>query len=181
MYAPKERTTVAKSMLIGLVIFNLFLQAGAQSKAVLIAAIRKDFQAINADQTLSKKTLSDEQFLENQPDGGGELTGYYKNDTIVKIVEWIGLSYGNRTREFYFKKGQLFFVYEKFESFVIKDSTEGEIDHSSVTTTFEGRYYFNKDKLIDQKILGKRTFDEGSATVIKQLVAAAKENKKLLK
>src|SRR5258706_8459542 len=99
----KERKTVAKSMLIGLVIFNLFLHAGAQSKAVMIAAIRKDFQAINADKTLSKKTLSDEEFLENQPDGGGELTGYYKNDTIVKITEWIGLSYGNRTREFYFK------------------------------------------------------------------------------
>jgi len=176
-----ERSAVIKSMLICFLAITAFLHSGAQSKAIIIAAIRKDFQAINTDETLAKKTLSDEEFTENVPDGGCELTGYYKKDSIVKIVEWIGLSYGNRTREFYFKKGRLFFVYERFESFVIKDSTEGEIDHSQVTTTFEGRYYFNMDKLIGQKVSGRRTFEEGSVAVIKELLNGAKENTRLLK
>lgn len=42
----------------------------AQSKATSIATIRKDFTAINADKTLLKKTLSDEEFVGNVPDGG---------------------------------------------------------------------------------------------------------------
>ncbi|MFI5129407.1 MAG: hypothetical protein ACHQFX_05425 [Chitinophagales bacterium] len=152
----------------------------AQSKTLLITAIRKDFQAINADKTLSKKTLTDEEFMENATDGGGELTGYYKKDSLVKIIEWIGLSFGNRTREFYLKNAKLFFVYEKFESFVVKDSTVAEIDHSKVTTTFEGRYYFNKDKLIEQKNSGKQSFEETPAAVMVELLNAAKENIRLL-
>ena len=152
----------------------------AQSKTLLITGIRKDFQAINADKSLSKRTLSDEEVMENATDGGGQLTGYYKKDSLVKIIEWIGLSYGSRTREFYFKNAKLFFVYEKFESFVVKDSAVAEIDRSKVTTTFEGRYYFNKDKLIEQKISGKRTFEEAPAAVITELLDAAKENTRLL-
>ena len=152
----------------------------AQSKTALMTAIRQDFQAINADKTLSKRTLSDDEFMENATDGGGELTGYYKKDSLVKIIEWIGLSFGNRTREFYLKNAKLFFVYEKFESFFVKDSAVAEIDHSKVTTTFEGRYYFNKDKLIEQKSSGKRTFEEAPAAVITELLDAAKENTRLL-
>src|SRR5258706_4258188 len=151
----------------------------AQTKAELINTIRKDFQAINTDTSLKTKTLEDDEFLENTTDGGAELTGYYKRDSIVKIFEWIGLSYGNRTREFYFRKGWLFFVYEKFQSFVINDTT-GEMDHSNVKTTFEGRYYFNNDKLIEQKTSGKRTFEDESAGLIKELLAKAKKDLKLL-
>src|SRR5258705_6652554 len=149
---------LTKSILAGLVAVTSVIQSASQSKATIMAEIRKDFQAINADRTLSKKTLSDEEFMENASDGGGELAGYYKKGNLVKIVEWLGLSYGNRTREFYFKNNSVFFVYEKFESFAIKDSAAAEMDHSKVKITFEGRYYFNHDKLIDQKITGKTSF-----------------------
>ncbi len=158
----------------------LVMQLHAQTKLELTATIRKDFQEINNDRSLAKKTLDGEEFLENIPDGGAELTGYYKNNEIVKAVEWIGLSYGNRTREFYFKNEKLFFVYEKFQSFIIDDSTR-EMDHSNVKTTFEGRYYFNKDKLIEKKITGKRIFEDESANLVKELLESAKENSSLLK
>jgi hypothetical protein len=150
-----------------------------QNKAELIKVIWKDFQAINNHTTLKKKILQNEEFLENIPDGGGELTGYYKNDSIVKIVEWIGLSYGNRTREFYFRKTQLFFVYEKFESFARNDTT-GEADLSKIKTSFEGRYYFHNNKLTEQKTSGKRTFQDELPGIVKELQTAAKENRKLL-
>jgi hypothetical protein len=172
--------TLANSLFICLITTLQVFESVAQPRATILAAIRKDFQAINADKTLSGKKLGNEEFLKNTPDGGGELNGYYKNRNLVKIVEWIGFSYGNRTREFYLKNGKLFFVYEKFESFVVKDSLNAEIDHSKVTTTFEGRYYINRDKLIEQKISGKRTFNEDSVT-IKELVDAARENARLLK
>ena len=165
-----------------LILFTGIIVAGplcAQTKPELVAIIRRDFLAINTDKALFKKTLSGEEFMENATDGGGELAGYYKNRSLVKIVEWIGLSYGNRTREFYFKNNKLFFVYEKFQSFVTDDST-GEMDHGNVNTTFEGRYYFNQDKLIGQKITGKRTFADESIGIAKELQEAAKENSKVL-
>jgi hypothetical protein len=38
----------------------------------------KIFAEINADTTLKKISLENEEFLENVPDGGGELTGFFK-------------------------------------------------------------------------------------------------------
>ena len=170
---------LVKSILLCLTITAFAATSHAQTKSELLAAIRKDFQSINSNKTLTKKTLNNEEFMENMTDGGGELTAYYKKDSIVKIFEWIGLSYGNRTREFYFKSNKLFFVYEKFESFLIIDTSQ-EMDYSKTKKTFEGRYYFNKDKLIEQKITGKRTFEDESPGIIKELQESAKENRKLL-
>src|SRR5262245_30234971 len=85
---------------------GLLTDSYAQSKTEIIQTIRKDFQAINNDKTLTKKTLDCEEITENVPDGGCELTGYYKKDSLLKITEWVGLSYGNRAREFYFKNNK---------------------------------------------------------------------------
>ena len=156
------------------------LRSYGQTKEEIIKTIRADFQAINNDKSLSKKTLSNEEIAPaEQLDGGLELTGYYKSKDLVKMVHWVGLSYGNRTREFYFKNNHLFFVYEKFESFVVtKDSAS--LDHSRTNTSFEGRYYFNDDKLIDQKISGKRILDDGSEDIVKTLLESAKDNRTIL-
>lgn len=119
-----------------------------------------------------------EEFMDHVTDGGGELTGYYKKDTLVKIVEWIGASFGNRTREFYFKGRKLFFAFEKFESFVEKDN--GELDLSKTSTTYEARYYFNSGKLIDKKITGKAGIAD-VATNSNAIVVAANQNISFLK
>jgi hypothetical protein len=165
------------SILFGLVIIHS--TANSQVKSDLIKTIRKDFQTINADTTLRRVELDEDEFLENTPDGGGELVGFYKENNLEKIYEWIGLSYGNRTREFYFNHNKLFFVYEKFESFVVNNKTN-ELDHGKVMTTFEGRYYFNNKKLIEQKISGQRTFEEKNLDLIKELLSEAKDNFELL-
>ena len=162
-------------------IFFLILgsTANSQVKSDLIKTIRKDFQAINADTTLKKVELDEEEFLENTYDGGAEMIGFYKENDLVKIYEWVGLSYGNSTREFYFKHDKLFFVYEKFQSFVVDNKTN-EIDHGKVRTTFEGRYYFSDKKLIDQKLSGQRTFEDKNHDMVKELLSEAKDNFELL-
>lgn len=161
---------------LALLLLDICIQA--QSTKDRILQIRNDFVEINTDTALKKLSLSDEEFLENIPDGGGELTGYYKNGELVKLTEWIGLSYGNSTREFYFKRGRLFFVFEQFASFI---QNEEGLDKSQTKTTFEGRYYIHQGRLIDKKIKGRRTIeDEEPADVVKAFEETLKEYKELL-
>jgi hypothetical protein len=165
-------------LLIALFLFFNFISY-SQTKEGVIKNIRQQFQLINADKTLKRVVLENEEFLENVPDGGGELKGFFRHDSLVKIIEWIGLSYGNRIREYYFINGNLFFAFEKFESFV--ETKNHDLDHSKTKITFEGRYYLNKNKIIDQKITGKRTFDEDSKNIVTKLQDEANNDMKLLK
>ena len=68
--------------------------SSAQTRSDQINIIRKEFQAINADTTLKKVTLENEEFLgDNIGDGGGKLTGFYKDKSIKKILLWLGRYY----------------------------------------------------------------------------------------
>ena len=144
----------------------------SQSKQDLIKDIRHEFQIINTYKNLQVHSLDAEEFLENSPDRGAELKAYSKKDSIVKITEWIGLSYANRTREFYFKNQKLIFVYEKFDSFITEKSDS--LDFSKARKEFEGRYYFKNDKLIDEKLWGKKPMG-GEKTSAAGLLSDAKE------
>ena len=166
-----------KNKIVLLFLLISCLTVHGQEREDIIKKIRKDFKDINADTTLKKISLEGEEFLDDVPDGGGELTGFFKGDSIVKIAEWIGLSYGNRTTEFYYKEDKLFFIFEKFESFVEKN---GELDHGKVKTSFEGRYYFYNDKLVEQKISGKKPLDDNSMDISTQLQKEAKDNFQLI-
>jgi hypothetical protein len=151
----------------------------SQNKTELINDIRKEFRSINSDSNYTKVTLDAEDFLDNSPDNGAELTGFYKDGKIKKIRSWIGLSYGIDIKEFYFKNGSLIFVYEKFDSFVY-DEKKGEFNYSKTETIYEGRYYFNDKKLINSKITGQKRFDDNDNNPAETLSAEAEENKMLL-
>ena len=166
-----------KFIFLNIIATVLVLNAKSQSKQNLISGIRNEFQKINSNKTLKVHTLDAEEFLENNPDGGAELKGYFGKDSIVKIVEWIGLSYGNHTREFYFKNQKLIFVYEKFDSFI--DEKSESLDNSKPKKVFEGRYYFNNDKMIDEKLSGKKPLEDGKTNPA-QLLKDAKEYVKIL-
>jgi hypothetical protein len=58
----------------------------SQSTSDQIKSIRKELQTINSDTTLKKITLDGEDFLEHAPDGGAELSGYYKKRTNQKDI-----------------------------------------------------------------------------------------------
>ncbi|HEY0066590.1 MAG TPA: hypothetical protein VGB46_04485 [Flavisolibacter sp.] len=169
-----------KRLLSFLIAFAIVNISAGQTKAEQVEAIRKEFQAINGDSTLEKITLKDKEFMGYMTDGGGELTGYYSNGQVKKIREWAGLSHGNEIKEFYFRDGKLIFVYEQFNSFPF-DGKKGEYIRYRPKTTFEGRYYFNNDKLIDQKVTGKKQFESKTDTATKLLSEASEWIKRLEK
>ena len=156
-----------------------FLTALGQDKARIISDIRKEFKIINNDTTLKKVVLNDEEFLDHTTDGGGQLTGFYKEGQLRKIVSWIGLSNGNEIFEFYFTNSKLIFVYEQFNSFIY-DPKQETLRLDTTERTFEGRYYFNNDKLIDQITTGHNRFENDDIDPQKKLLIQAAENKKLL-
>ena len=90
----------------------------------------------------------------------------------MRIKEWIGFSYGNRTREFYFRNNQLFFVYEQFDSF---RETDDGLDHSNYGYRFQGRYYFQNGKLIKTLTSGKKLMAADDKNINKELLDSGKE------
>lgn len=88
-------------------------------------------------------------------DGGGELTGFYKDRPLSRIYRSIGISYGVGISEFYYKKNRLIFIREKFNSYVYNDSL-GTADYSKVNTTYSAKYYFDNGKLIESNSSGHK-------------------------
>lgn len=128
----------------------------AQDQSPKIATIKAAFTAINTDTTYKVIKLDNDVLLEDHPDevpdGGEELTGYFKEKEIKKIVYFLGISRGNYHYEYYFDKGKLCFVYETFNAFT---ETAKGLDLGQTHTIFEGRYYFDNNKLIATKEKGK--------------------------
>jgi hypothetical protein len=165
----------------GLLLLSLLLGtlALAQTKAELVNAIGKEFRLINRDTTLKQLKLEGEAFLTHATDGGGELIGYYKKGQIKKVYQWIGLSHGNEIKEYYFKDGQLTFVYEQFNSFVYDDKKD-QLDRTKTDITFRGRYYFHNKKLIDYVTTGHNRFEDDTIDPEKTLLKEASDHLKLL-
>lgn len=139
----------------------------AQNKSAEIVKIKQAFQKINSDGSLKIKTIDDEEkFLGNATDGGGELKGYFKNDSIQKITEWVGLSFGTIQIEYYFKDDQLIFVYEIEKHFGFNDKTQ-ETDYNKLELAFEARYYFSNEKLIEVKKKGE-TMESNKINFVKE-------------
>ena len=139
--------------------------SNGQTKADKILRIKQTFQKINSDKSLKKKTIDDpEIFLGHATDGGGQLIGYFNKDTVCKIFATVGLSYGTITDEYYFSNGRLIFVYETEKAFPDNDSSDG-LNYTKLKLSFEGRYYFDNEKLIDKIIKGKRRFENNDNAV----------------
>ncbi len=129
-----------------------------QSKDEIIKDIRSSFQQINNDKSLKIIKLKNDEFQRQTTDGGESLTGYFKGDTICKMIVSIGLSFGERQFEYYLENGQLFFIYEKEADFSADNS--GTLNFKKLDLAFEGRYYINEGKVIEVKIKGQKRFDE---------------------
>lgn len=136
--------------------------------------IRNEFRVINNDSNLRMIEIDNDFFVAKGrvTDGGCSLKGYYKNGSIRKIVSWVGLSSGNEIMEFYYKDNQLIFVYEEFRSYVY-DKVSGSFSKDSTEKTFSGRYYFQKNKLIDYITMGHNRFEDDTVDPEKTLLAEA--------
>ncbi|HEY4287720.1 MAG TPA: hypothetical protein VGN00_11525 [Puia sp.] len=123
------------------------------TKDSLMKNIRAVFQRINSDSVLHAVSLDEdtlEEIIGGSPDNGGDVTGYFKNDTLCKIIMSFGPSYGLKEWEYYYDRGQVVFVYEKDQHFPV--TKEGGLDHERLVVGFEGRFYFNKGRLIEKII-----------------------------
>jgi len=132
---------------------HLFAQ-GKEDFNKRLFEIKLKYQAINNEKNLRIKTISDaESFLDHATDNGGELTGYFKEDTLVKIIEWIGLSNRVLQTEYFFEYGKLFFVYSKESNYAF--STDS-IDYSKLNTVFAGQYYYQNEKLFNTMLSDRK-------------------------
>ena len=132
--------------------------------AEIIAAVRKKVEAINTEKSYQIKKLDNDYFVNvknEATDGGQELSGYYKNGKLKKIVYSVGLSYGMKTSEYFFSSDKLIFVFEKQDQFAaIKDKSNQVtgLDHTKLEPVYTARFYFENSKLFSIKQTGKEIF-----------------------
>ena len=123
-------------------------------KDSLIKNIRAVFQRINSDTALRIEDLDAEEFEEavgGMPDNGFDVRGYFKKDTLYKLYLSVGPSFGLKDYEYYYDRGEIVFIYEKDRHYPPKADGEG-LDHEKLVVGFEGRFYFNKGKLISKVV-----------------------------
>ena len=129
-----------------------------------IAAVRKKVQTINTERSYQIKKLDNDYFVNvknEATDGGQELSGYYKNGKLKKIVYSVKLSYGMKIFEYFFSNDELIFVFEKQDQFEdIKDQSNQVtgLDHTKLESVYTGRFYFENSKLFSIKQTGKEIF-----------------------
>ena len=157
-----------------------FSLVAAQPKQLMIHKIRKEVNAINNDLSMKEVVLNNEDFLNDMPDGGGTLTGFYKKGILRKIVCWTGLSFGTENVEYYFRNNQLIFIYEQFNTFLIDKKTEN-IRYDATEKTFQGRYYFDGNLLISKVIKGHKMGENENVSDEKSLQKKAAGFRQLLR
>lgn len=154
------------SLLLIIANFLLFSTLLAQNKEASIKEIRQVVQNINNNKNLKKIVLRNDEFLKDAvPDGGGELTGYFKNGELVKINESIGFSNGISNTEFYLKNNKLIFAYALGKHFSINQKTLS-INYNKLNTIFKRRYYFDNDELlhaINEGLMGSDSWENGAS------------------
>ena len=131
----------------------------SQNEKEAIESIKSHFKWVNRQNNFEIAELNNEDYLKNSPDNGGQLRGYFRNDTLYKIVEHFGSSYAMMITEYYFLNNELIFVYDVEKNYrQIIDSTDGFMgfDYSKLETKYESRFYFSKGKEIKKLETGKR-------------------------
>ncbi len=148
---------------ISVIAWSIFLFCSASlygQKEELIKEISLAVEKINTDSTYTVKILDNDYFNKKSgeaPDGGQELSGYYKKGQIKKVVKTFGISCGHTIEQFYYENEQLIFVFVKQEVFP-NASDSSRLDYTKLETKYEARYYFTKGKLIKAKTSGKEAF-----------------------
>ena len=79
-----------------------------EDNTIALSQIKKLFVQINSYKDYKIVTIDDaEEFLGHGTDNGGSLKGYYKGDSLKKIIEWVGLSNRVVQNEYYLDKDKL--------------------------------------------------------------------------
>lgn len=95
---------IVHNKFIGLALFFLCLtNSYGQDQSSILAQIKQTFQKINNDKNYEIIIIDNsDAFLGHSTDNGGSLKGFYQDDSLMKIVEWVGLSNRVVQTEYYF-------------------------------------------------------------------------------
>jgi hypothetical protein len=118
-----------------------------------IQSIRKQYAAINKRVGRDKKVKKE---LSGFSLEGGEMVAYFDGPTIVKVVATYYGETGKSLEEYYFANEKLIFVYRKESRY--NRPLSGKVVHS-----YENRFYFAKDRLIDWRNSMGRPAPNGTA------------------
>lgn len=144
---------------------NVFCYAQTYKKNDdIINIIREKYVKINSQiKNYSKKKI----LLYDEATEGSELTAYYDDKELKKIMKW---SYGETEKEFteyYYADNKFFFVYSKRYIYELKqDENNIYPDREKIATIEENRWYFSNQKLI-RWICGKTFMEKNSNDFIK--------------
>jgi len=137
-----------------LISLNLFSQ-GKEDFMKKLFDIKLKYIKINSYGSYKLIAIDDaEVFLGLAVDNGAELTGYFKGDTLVKVVEQVGLSNRIIQNEYFLENNKLFFVYSSDSIYAFNDSTQA-FDYSKLKFKSDGKYYFENEKLFDTILSNK--------------------------
>ncbi len=131
----------------------------SQSEKQSIEQIRNHFKWINQQQDFVIAELNNLDYLKHTPDNGAQIKGYFKNDTLYKLVEWIGLSEEAIVTEYYLWNEKLIFVYKVGKQYRTMYDDQGNMigyDYSKLDIKYEIRYYFEDGKEIKRLSKGER-------------------------
>jgi hypothetical protein len=103
-----------------------------------IKVIRAQYSEIEASLKQCRQVKRD---LPGESAEGGELTGYFKNSSLLKLAAKFYGETGNALEEYYFWNGRLVFVLRTESRYTAPMS--GRVQSKS-----EERFYFDDDKLI---------------------------------
>ena len=133
-----------------LMLLFFWLHTFAQTDSSIINKIDKTVKRINDHiGSYTTKTLDEEEFTEIVTDGGGQVTGYFKNRQLVKMEEFIGLSICINLTTYYLKDNKLIFTYMQGKMFDLLN------DDNPPTVTMECSFYFDNDKMIKSILKGE--------------------------
>jgi hypothetical protein len=166
----------------------LFIQSFSfsQTEQQAIEQIKSQFRYINSQTNYVVSELNNEDYLDQMPDNGAQLKGFFRNDSIYKIIEWTGLSYAVIIKEYYFLKDELVFVYDSERDYNHTKDSSGQFsgfDYTGARLKYEARHYFNKGKEIKKTENGKQLIGIDSsidyqeeAEALKNLLRNKKDN-----
>jgi hypothetical protein len=160
-----------KATIPAILLILAFTHVSGQDTTEIIKNIDKkvnDLYQINIYRvvTIEQEAFLDKGFIQQPGLGYGHLTAYFKNDTIYRIDEHIGvrLLKDVATTNYFFSAGKLIFVKEiEFYGPDVFIDVDGTVDQKNEGPDYEGSYYFYGDKFISitkgqQQILPNEKF-----------------------
>lgn len=131
------------------ILLILFASGSLYAQQATLAAKKIDAKVASIDKMkgVAVKILRDRDVSDEATDGGMTLTGYYKNDTLLRINFWVALFDGIWDCNYYYQNDSLIYASEKHKTYLV-DSAKQTIDYNHTNLKGENRFYIDNGKLV---------------------------------